>query len=273
MIPKIIHYCWLSGDTMPETYARCMETWKEKLKGYEFVLWDTKRFNIDSVLWVKQAFEVGLYACAADYIRLYAVYTTGGIYLDTDMESVRPFDQLLDADIMLAYENHRSYNIEAGCFGAQRGHPFIKKCMEYFETTPFFVPEKLPEIMKLDRSERHNFIDPIIAPELMRSVLEKYFLLENYKIYPNDYFTAKNVMTGEIEKTKNTFTVHHFGAQYHTDEWRAVREKEHGINKRFGQDSPISRFLIYALYFKNRARKEGFFGAVRYYFNKYFKRG
>ena len=273
MIPKMIHYCWLSGDAMPETYRRCVETWKEKLTGYEFMLWDSKRFDVNSVLWVKQAFEVGLYACAADYIRLYAVYTMGGIYLDTDMEAVKRFDELLDSGIMLAYENHRGENIEAGCFGAQKGHPFVKKCMEYFENTPFFPSEKMPEIMKLDRSERHQFINPVIAPDLMRRVLKKYFASENYKIYSNDYFTAKNVMTGEIEKTDNTFTIHHFGAQYHTDEWRAVREKEHWINKKFGQDSPVSRFLIYALYFKNRARKEGFFGAVRYYFNKYFRRG
>jgi mannosyltransferase OCH1-like enzyme len=258
---------------MPAAYKRCIETWTEKLTGYEFVLWDTRRFDIDSVLWVKQAFEVGLYACAADYIRLYAVYTTGGIYLDTDIEAVKPFDGLLDSDLMLAYENHRCENIEAGCFGAQKGHPFIKKCMEYYENTPFFDPAKLPEIMKLDRSERHEFINPVLAPELMRSVLKKYFADKNYKVYSNDYFTAKNVMTGEIEKTENTFTVHHFGAQYHTDKWRAFREREQRILKKFGEDAFVSRLLISTLRFINRTRRYGLLGAVRYYFQKYIKRG
>ncbi|MDR1147828.1 MAG: glycosyl transferase, partial [Spirochaetaceae bacterium] len=117
MIPKIIHYCWLSNDPIPENYERCMATWKAKLPDYEFILWDTARFDMNSVLWVKQAFDVKLYACAADYIRLYAVYSRGGIYLDMDMEVVKPFDELLKADTMLAYENNVNHNIEAGCFG------------------------------------------------------------------------------------------------------------------------------------------------------------
>jgi mannosyltransferase OCH1-like enzyme len=101
-----------------------MDTWQEKLPDYEIILWDTKRFDINNVLWVKQAFEVQLYACAADYIRLYAIYIHGGIYLD--MEVVKSFDPLLDTDILLAYENHISENIEACCFGAEPAHPYIK---------------------------------------------------------------------------------------------------------------------------------------------------
>jgi mannosyltransferase OCH1-like enzyme len=126
MIPKIIHYCWLSDDPVPADYERCTATWKAKLPSYEFMLWDAKRFDINSVIWVKQAFEVGLYAFAADYIRLYAVYNYGGIYLDMDMEAVKPFDPLLRSGLMLAYENHKSKNIEAGCFGAEKGHPYIR---------------------------------------------------------------------------------------------------------------------------------------------------
>jgi mannosyltransferase OCH1-like enzyme len=124
MIPKIIHYCWLSGDPIPQDYQNCMDTWKQILKGYEFVLWDSKRFDINSVLWVKQAFETGLYAFAADYIRLYAVYNCGGIYLDMDMEAVKPFDELLNADIMLAYEHDYYYG---GGGGRNRGR-FFWRC-------------------------------------------------------------------------------------------------------------------------------------------------
>jgi hypothetical protein len=271
MIPKIIHYCWLSGDTIPPDYARCMETWKQKLSGYEFVLWDTKRFDIESVLWVKQAFETGLYACAADYIRLYAVYNYGGIYLDMDMECVKPFDELLNTDIMLARENHKNEYIEAGCFGAVKEHPYVKKCMEYFEETPFFDPALLPEIMKLDRSERHYFIKPLMLPDLMAIVLKQHFSNESYSIYPHDYFTAKNVMTGEIEKTENTFTIHHFGALYHAADWHKIRKIEHGINIKFGQDALISRLLIYGLHFINRTRREGLLHAIRFYYSKYIK--
>ena len=83
MIPKIIHICWLSGDEFPNNIKVCVESWKRVLPDYEIRIWDTKRFNIDSLLWTRQAFDVKKYAFAADYIRLYALYTEGGIYLDS----------------------------------------------------------------------------------------------------------------------------------------------------------------------------------------------
>ena len=89
MIPKVIHYCWLSDDPMPEESIRYIESWKKILTDYEFVLWDKNRFDIESVLWVKEAYYQKKYAFAADYIRLYAVYNYGGIYLDTDVEVVK----------------------------------------------------------------------------------------------------------------------------------------------------------------------------------------
>ena len=81
MIPKIIHLCWLSGDPYPRKIQDCLDSWKKHLPSYEIILWDTKRFNIHEVPWVEQAFNTKKYAFAADYIRLYALYHHGGIYL------------------------------------------------------------------------------------------------------------------------------------------------------------------------------------------------
>ena len=75
MIPKIIHYCWLSDNPIPIELQKYMATWKDKLPDYQFVLWNKERFDIHSVEWVEQAYEAKKYAFAADYIRLYAVYT------------------------------------------------------------------------------------------------------------------------------------------------------------------------------------------------------
>ena len=104
MIPKIIHYCWLSNDPVPMQLQQYMQTWREKLPGYEFLLWNFDRFDIRRSTWVKEAFEAKKYAFAADYIRLYAVYRYGGIYMDMDVEVVRGFDELLDAPLMLGKE-------------------------------------------------------------------------------------------------------------------------------------------------------------------------
>jgi mannosyltransferase OCH1-like enzyme len=269
MIPKIIHYCWLSGDPIPPDYARCMETWKQKLTGYEFMLWDTNRFDIESVLWVKQAFDTGLYACAADYIRLYAVYNYGGIYLDMDMEVVKPFDELLNTDIMLAYEYYGDEKIEAGCFGAKKGHEYIKKCMESFEKTLLVKPSRLPEIMKLAVSERYEAVNPIIAPELMKSVLKKCFSNENYHVYSRDYFTAKNMMTARIEKTKNTYAIHHWASKYISDKCRKRRKRNWAVRRIFGENTWITKIIFRLAGSFDRIIRDGLFVSSKYYFDRF----
>jgi mannosyltransferase OCH1-like enzyme len=252
-----------------------METWKQKLAGYEFVLWDTKRFDIESVLWVKQAFETGLYAFAADYIRLYAVYNYGGIYLDMDMESVKPFDELLNADIMLAYENHINKRIEAGCYGAAKGHFLIKKCMEYYENTNFYDPALQHKIMELPSSQRYEFINSIHSlnmPEIMEKIIERAFPDKNFNIYTPDYFTVKNVMTGAIKPTKNTFTIHHFTTKYISDECQKNRKLEQTIRRILGENSYLTKTAFHIRWVVKRIKQEGLFSALRYYKNKYFKK-
>ena len=111
MIPKVIHYCWLSGDPIPEKLQRCMDSWKKFLPDYEFVLWDLERFDIKTSQWVKEAFEARKYAFAADYIRLYAVYNYGGIYMDMDVEVVRPFDDLLASPYIWAWNRRKGWRL------------------------------------------------------------------------------------------------------------------------------------------------------------------
>ena len=123
MIPKVIHYCWLSGDPIPEKLQRCMDSWKKFLPDYEFVLWDLERFDIKTSQWVKEAFEARKYAFAADYIRLYAVYNYGGIYMDMDVEVVRPFDDLLASPYILGLESEKG----GWCIWSRKIQPFFEK--------------------------------------------------------------------------------------------------------------------------------------------------
>lgn len=97
MIPKKIHCCWLGGGNYPPKIQECIESWRRVLPDYEIIVWDENRFDVRSVPWVRRAFRLKKYAFAADYIRHYALYTEGGIYLDTDIEIRKPFDELLTA--------------------------------------------------------------------------------------------------------------------------------------------------------------------------------
>ncbi|MDR2693923.1 MAG: hypothetical protein LBB74_06880 [Chitinispirillales bacterium] len=196
MIPKTIHYCWLSKDPIPEKMRRCMDSWKEKLQGYEFMLWNFDRFDINGSIWVKQAFEAKKYAFAADFIRLYAVYHHGGIYLDMDMEIVKPFDDLLDAEYFMGYESDFSRFIEAGCFGAEKHSPIIENCLNYYDNREFITS--------------NGRYDTLILPRIMREACDKN--VTGLHFYPHDYFTAKSFKTGKVNITGNTYCVHHFAS-------------------------------------------------------------
>jgi hypothetical protein len=240
-----------------------MDTWKTKLQDYRFMLWKTGNFDINSNEWAKQSFDVGLYACASDYIRLYAVYNYGGIYLDMDMEVIKPFNELLDSDIMLAYENHISDNLEAGCFGASKGHPYIKRCMEYFEKRNFYNPVLRDHILNLKKTDRHEFINPLILPEIMRNAMTDYGGPET--IYPRDYYTAKNVITGVIEQSERTFTIHHFATLYHSEEWRDKRQKKQKIYRRFGERTVTAKVFAAVVGVMERFKEDGLWTALKYY--------
>ncbi|AEF80856.1 glycosyltransferase family 32 protein [Leadbettera azotonutricia] len=253
MIPKIIHYCWLSNDPIPEQYLNCMKSWRQNLPDYEFILWNLERFNIEDSIWVKQAFYKKKYAFAADFIRLYAVFNFGGIYIDMDIEIVKPFDILLNNNIILSYENQYSKNIEAGFFGAEKGNAFIKKCLDYYN--------------------KREFSEPIlIMPEIMKSILQESFLNENIHVYSHDYFTAKDTRTGIIKITNNTFAIHHFAAN-----WKSKSDKNNikimwKITRIFG-DNIFSRTIYHSVFkFKNiinRIRINGLSTSIKYYYKKY----
>lgn len=196
MIPKIIHYCWLSGDEIPSNLKKCMTSWSKVLPDYEFKLWDKEQFNIDSVDWVKEAFNAKKYAFAADYIRLYAIYNYGGIYLDMDIEVIKSFNPLLSRQYILGYE--KKNGIEAGVFGAEKGAKWIEKCLNYYKNRHFI--------------NGYGMMDTLPLPKIMYQCLID--VLPKMTIFPNEYLTAKSYYTGKITITPNTYSIHHFAGSW-----------------------------------------------------------
>lgn len=142
MIPKIIHYCWFSGDQYPKLVQKCLRSWQKHLPGYKMRLWDATSFDFNSVPFVKEAFEAKKWAFVADYIRLYALYTEGGIYLDSDVEVKKSFDNYLNNNLFVGTEpyiinDNIFYDVEAAIMGAEKGHPFLKECLDEYNNTSF----------------------------------------------------------------------------------------------------------------------------------------
>jgi hypothetical protein len=230
MIPKKIHYCWLSGKKMSPNTQKCMKTWKKIMPDYELVLWDTNKFDVESVPFVSQAFRKKKWAFAADYIRLYAVYTEGGIYLDTDVYVIKSFDNLLGYNYFTSLERDLStvapesawtkalkehenpglinrtlkriegFGIQAAIFGAHRGNALVKDCMEWYEHNNYLLEDGRP----LESTR-------LIAPDIYAAIAQKYGfryicgyqeLKDNMVILPASYFP------NEWYKTDNAYAVH-----------------------------------------------------------------
>lgn len=139
MIPKTIHYCWFSGDPYPDLVKRCIRSWKRMLPDYKLRLWDGNSFDFDSVPYVKEGMAAKRWAVASDYIRLYALYTEGGIYLDSDVEVFKTFNSFLNNSFFTGTEpyiidNKIYYDLECAIIGSEKGHPFLKEALNHYNS-------------------------------------------------------------------------------------------------------------------------------------------
>ena len=134
-IPKIIHYVWVGGNPKSKDIQRCMKTCKKNLKEYKIIEWNEDNFDINSNKFVKKAYEAKKWAYVSDYIRAYAIYNYGGIYLDTDVIVLDNLEELLDNSAFVGYENPQ-YPFTA-VFGAEPKHPFLKSILDYYDDLSF----------------------------------------------------------------------------------------------------------------------------------------
>lgn len=209
MIPKIIHFCWLSGDAYPENIQKCIDSWKRFLPDYEVKLWNKETFDVASVQWVKEAFVAKKYAFAADYIRFWSLYNYGGIYLDSDVEVLKSFDDFLEHKSFTGFEY---LNIpEAAVIGAEKGTDWIKSCLDWYDGKSFFTAD--------------GGIKNDVVPRLVKLVLEKKYgkriedngkkqHLDGLELYPYFYFSPKNYFTGKIKVMPKTTSIHRFASAW-----------------------------------------------------------
>ena len=130
-IPKKIHYVWVGGKEKPKDIQKCMNSWKEHLKGYEVIEWNENNFDMESHPFLKAAYKAKQWAYISDYIRAYVIYNIGGIYLDTDIILLDNFDNFLNHEAFVGFEN--AEHPFTAVFGAKPKHPFIKKMLDYYD--------------------------------------------------------------------------------------------------------------------------------------------
>ena len=216
MIPKVIHYCWFGHGKMPKLAESCISSWKRYCSDYEIKEWNEDNFDLDMYPYVREAYDNKKYAFVTDVVRLYALYTEGGIYMDTDVEVIKSLDRFLVHNAFSGFQDVDS--IPTGIMASEKGGRWAKDNLTYYEGKHF---------VRSDGSlNLQTNIDTIM--ELMKPYGFKfdntYQNIDNYiTFYPKEYFCPIE-HANDIKLTENTYTIHYFAGSWQP--WRDKMKKK-----------------------------------------------
>ena len=124
-IPKIIHQIWLGGE-LPEKYKRYTETWKKFHPDWDYFLWtdcDAEEFPMRNRKMFNACKNLGQ---KSDIFRYEILNTYGGLYIDTDFECLKPFDDLLYLDFFTSLAYAGRLEIYNGLIACTPHHPIME---------------------------------------------------------------------------------------------------------------------------------------------------
>lgn len=219
MIPKIIHYCWFGRGKKPELAINCIESWKKFLPEYKIIEWNEDNFDVNIIPYTREAYRLKKYAFVSDYARFWILYKYGGIYFDTDVEIIKPIEDIIERGSFTGMEYNILFTGYKGLENCKPVNPglgigvipnldVIKEMLDFYHykhylswtggwtgTVVEFFTRKV-----LNGNEK----------ELEDGILES----KGIYIYPADFFCPKDYYTGEIQLTDNTRTIHHYAASW-----------------------------------------------------------
>lgn len=203
-IPKKIHYVWVGGNELPDKYKRNIETWHKYNPDYEIIRWDESNYDITKNQYMYDAYKAKKWGFVSDYMRIDIIYNEGGIYLDTDIEVVKNFDDLLYDDaffgLMFAY---CCFQAATGLgFGAVKGHPFIRKYMDLYSNIEFI--ENIDDFV-------FNYVPLIdnVFQNKFNKLKNRLYKYDKIVIYPQEVFSPiERIVNIPIAFTKNTYSIH-----------------------------------------------------------------
>ncbi len=206
MIPKIIHYVWVGGNPLPPLAEKCIESWKKYCPDYEIKRWDETNFDINQNLFCKQAYESKKWAFVSDYIRLKVLYEYGGVYMDTDVEVIKPIDGFLKHPAFSGFEC--TLKIPTGIIAAEKNNHWIKLMLDYYNDKQFVNSDGTFELVS-----NVIFMSELTKKNYKIEFNDKFQDLNDIVFYPHDYF-CPYFNEEEVYTTENTYTIHHFASSW-----------------------------------------------------------
>lgn len=211
MIPKKIHYCWFGRNTLPESALKCIASWRKFFPDYEIIEWNEDNFDVNMIPYTAQAYKAKKYAFVSDYARFKILYEQGGLYFDTDVEVIKSMIDIVERGPFMGFEINPGTDRKYGAvnpgvgIGAVKGLDLYKSILDYYAQLSFLRPDG-----------SYNTTDAVVnitTRELVKSQLKNISGIQEVSgitIYPADYFNPFNDVTGRLNKTPNTRTIHWF---------------------------------------------------------------
>lgn len=206
MIPKVIHYCWFGGNPVPDSVQQYINGWKAICPDYELREWNESNFDVACNDYVLEAYKAKKWAFVTDYVRLYALLYHGGLYMDTDVEVVRPLDRFLVHDAFSGFENPSC--VPTGLMGSIPGHPVVKELLDQYDGIHFVANDGSMDMSTNVERITSYFAKKGLVPN------NQYQTISDFTFYPTEFFCPKDSQTLEIKATDNTYAIHHFSGTW-----------------------------------------------------------
>lgn len=267
MVPKVIHYCWFGGNPLPEMAKKCIESWKKYCPDYEIREWNESNFDLNLCDYVRQAAQAKKWAFVSDYARFWILVREGGIYFDTDVELLRPLDDLLAKGGFLGCEklakddSGQGYVVAPGLgMAAEPGNPLCRALLDGFRTRQFIAPDG-----SCDTTTVVAYATDVLSRRGWRACNEMQ-QISGLWVYPVEYFGAKDYETGQIRMSENTRSIHHYAESWLNKTDVKIRKIERFCVNHFGLKAGrrAARVISYPLAVKSRVESLGLKGALHY---------
>ena len=234
-IPKLIHYCWFGGNPLPESAKKCMESWKKFFPDFSIIEWNGSNFNVDAIMYAKEAYEREKYAFTSDVARFSILYQFGGLYFDTDVEVIKDMSAIVKRGPFMGCE--KDYNDKSGGpsvapglgLGVNPGLAIYKIILESYSNEHFVNADGTNNIATIVDRTTNVLLD--FGLERVNSIQN----VAGLYIYPKEYFCPKIMDSDEIVITENTVSIHHYDASWADEIDKRSGRRAYKLRKIFGE--------------------------------------
>lgn len=212
MIPRIIHYCWFGGNPLPESARKCIRSWQKYFPDYELREWNESNYDVRKIPYIAQAYDAKRYAFVSDYARFDILYHEGGLYFDTDVQVIRSFDDILRQGAFMGFEidgPEERMGVNPGLgIGAEPGMEVYGEILRYYREQTFLRPDGTPDletvVLKTTRVLKRFGLRNVAGIQQVGGIT----------VYPRTYFNPRDSITGKLELTPDTHSIHWYSMSW-----------------------------------------------------------